>query len=167
MMPATPVPRAAITVEDRLAIGDLYARQSHLIDGGDADGWAATFTADGVFESPTYRLTATGRAELAKFAADSNGAATARGVQLRHWIGQLVIDPTDTGAGVLAYLVIVATSAEGSRIDRSLRVVDVLARTAGGWRVASRKVFRDDQALADATTTSTAATAAISARTNP
>jgi ketosteroid isomerase-like protein len=141
---------AGISVEDRLAILDLYARQSHLIDGGDADGWAATFTADGVFESPTYRLTAVGHAELAGFAADSNGAALARGVQLRHWIGQVVIDPADGGADVLAYLVIVATSREGSRIDRSVRVVDVLARTADGWRVASRKVFRDDQAPADA-----------------
>jgi hypothetical protein len=136
---------AGISVEDRLAILDLYARQSHLIDGGDAGGWAATFTAEGVFQSPTYRLTAAGPAELAKFAADSNGAALARGVQLRHWIGQVVIDPTHGGADVRAYLVIVATSREGSRIDRSLRVVDVLARTAGGWRVDSRKVFRDDQ----------------------
>jgi hypothetical protein len=137
---------AGISVEDRLVILDLYARQSHLIDGGDADGWAATFTADGVFESPTYRLTAVGHAELARFAADSNGAALARGVQLRHWIGQVVIDPADGGADVLAYLVIVATSCEGSRIDRSVRIVDVLTRTAHGWRVASRKVFRDDRA---------------------
>ena len=149
---------ASLTLEDRLAILDLYARQSHLIDGGDADGWAATFTEDGAFESPTYRLTATGRAELAKFAADSNGAALARGVQLRHWIGQVVIDPTDGGADVQAYLVIVATSREGSRIDRSLQVIDVLARAGGAWRVASRKVFRDDQAQADAAAATSAPT---------
>ena len=141
---------APLTVEDRLAVSDLYARQSHLIDGGDADGWAATFAVDGVFESPTYRLTATGRPELAKFAADSNGAARARGVQLRHWIGQLVIDPTDGGANVQAYLIIVATTREGSRIDRSLRVVDTLSCAGGVWRVASRTVFRDDADLGDA-----------------
>jgi hypothetical protein len=130
--------------EDRFEILDLYARQSHFIDGGDAAGWAATFTEQGSFHSPTYGLTVTGWAELEKFAAESNGAAWERGDQLRHWLDQIVIDLTPEGAQVQAYLLIVATSSQGSRIDRSLRVADELAQVEGRWRVASRRVFRDD-----------------------
>ena len=40
-----------LSVEDRLAIQELIARYNHAIDGGDPDGWAATFAPDGTFES--------------------------------------------------------------------------------------------------------------------
>jgi hypothetical protein len=138
--------QSGLQIADRLEILDLYARQAHLIDGGDAAGWAATFTDQGVFESPTYRLTAVGRAELARFAADSNGAAWARGEQLRHWLDQVVVDRTPEGAQVRAYLLIVATSSTTgtSRIDRSLRVTDELVQVDGRWLLASRRVLRDD-----------------------
>jgi SnoaL-like domain len=129
---------------DRLEILDLYARQAHCIDGGDAAGWAASFTEGGSFESPSYQLTAVGHRDLEKFAAESNGAAWARGDQLRHWLDQVVIDPVPGGASVLAYLLIVATSRDGSRIDRSLRVADDLVKVGGRWLVAARRVFRDD-----------------------
>src|ERR1700733_10915609 len=83
---------AMIELGDRMEILDLYARQAHLIDGGDAAGWSETFTADGSFESPTYGLTAVGRTALADFAASSNSAALARGEQYRHWTSQFVIE---------------------------------------------------------------------------
>ena len=38
-----------LTLQDRLEIADLYTRYNTTIDGGDADGWADTFTADGEF----------------------------------------------------------------------------------------------------------------------
>ncbi|CAN5202122.1 hypothetical protein BH09ACT6_BH09ACT6_04940 [soil metagenome] len=139
------MPEAArLPVEDRLDICDLYARQSHAIDGGDARQWALTFTIDGVFESPTFHLTAVGHQELEKFARESNDAALARGEQLRHWMNAIVILPrTSEEADVHAYLMIIATSSAGSRIDRSLRVEDVVSRADGEWLLAHRQVFRD------------------------
>ncbi|HVW45177.1 MAG TPA: nuclear transport factor 2 family protein [Amycolatopsis sp.] len=132
------------STEDRLAVLDLYARQSHAIDGGDAAGWAATFTPGGSFESPTYRLVATGTAELTAFAADSNSAALARGEQLRHWISAVVLSHAGEDAlAAQAYLLIIATSSAGSRIDRSVRLVDDLRRVDGEWLVTRRKVLRD------------------------
>jgi hypothetical protein len=130
--------------EDRFGILDLYAAQSHRIDGGDAAGWAATFTDDGTFVSPTYKLTATGRDELEAFAASSNSAALARGDQLRHLMDNLVFEPAGPDQiRVQAYLIIFATSTAGSRVDRTVRVFDELARIDGHWLVRVRKVVRD------------------------
>ena len=133
-----------LSVETRLDVLDLYARQSHAIDGGDAPGWAATFTPEGSFESPTFKLKAVGPAELTTFAADSNGAALARGDQLRHWLSSIVITPAGPDRlNVKAYMMILATSTAGSRVDRSLTFADELENHEGRWLVASRKVFRD------------------------
>jgi SnoaL-like domain len=142
-----------IDLEDRLDILDMYARQAHRIDGGDAAGWASTFTEDGSFESPTYGLTAVGREALRDFAAASNGAALARGEQLRHHASQIVIDAIAVKAGsaasasVTSYLLIVATTTAGSRIDRSARMFDEVRKVDGQWLVASRSVTRDDAGL--------------------
>jgi hypothetical protein len=134
-----------IGVEDRLDILDLYSRQSHLIDGGDSAGWAATFTEDGSFESPTYGLKAAGRDALREFAESSNGEARSRGEQLRHHASQIVISPAGpVSAAVTAYLLIVATAAAGTRIDRSVRMFDEVSKTGGRWLVGSRRVVRDD-----------------------
>lgn len=138
-----------IPLVDRLAIDDLYARQGQAIDGGDSAGWAATFTPDGVFESPTYALVAQGPQALAEFAARSNSAALGRGVQLRHWMTASVL--TEAGAGRIrnsAYLMILATSVDSTTIDRSLTVDDTLERIDGEWLLASRVVQRDDAGLA-------------------
>jgi hypothetical protein len=143
-MPDTGGPTTLLSVEDRLAILDLYARQSHRIDGGDGAGWAATFTADGTFISPTYQLTATGPAELQAFALSSNGAARARGEQFRHLLDNVVFEVLDADqVRVEAYLIIFATTNTGSRVDRTVLVFDDLIRIEGQWLVHVRRVVRD------------------------
>ena len=137
-----------ITVEDRLAILDLFARQSHCIDGGDAAGWAATYSVDGSFHSPTYKLTATGRAALEDFAANSNAGAQARGEQFRHHVSAVMLTPkTATEVSSVSYLMILATTVDGTRVDRSVRMFDELVKVDGEWFVASRTVLRDDAEL--------------------
>jgi len=133
-----------ITTEDRLEILELYGVQSHAVDGGDGEAWAATYAEDGVFESPTYQLTARGRDELRAFAENSNGAALARGEQFRHVVTGIVLDEIEEGrVRARAYMTILATTAEGSRVDRSLVVHDELVRVAGSWLFRERKVYRD------------------------
>lgn len=137
-----------ITVEDRLAIMDLFARQSHCIDGGDAAGWAATYALDGSFHSPTYKLTATGRAALTDFAENSNSGAKARGEQFRHHVSAVMLTPkTATEVTSVSYLMILATTLDGTRVDRSVRMFDELVKVEGEWLVASRTVLRDDAEL--------------------
>lgn len=135
---------AVLPVEDRLEILDLYARQSHHIDSGQADEWAATFAPDGVFESPTYDLVARGAAELAAFARESNAASAARGELFRHRVSDVVLTlRSDGGLDALGYLTILAVSRDGTRIDRTSRIHDRLVRVDGRWRFASRWVQRD------------------------
>ena len=50
-----------LTSQDHGEIRQLYARYAHTIDTGEAEGWADTFTADGVFGN------AHGRAALVEF----------------------------------------------------------------------------------------------------
>lgn len=138
-----------ITLADRLAIDELYARQSHAVDEGDGDRWAATFTDDGVFESPTYRLMARGPIELADFARRSTLEAREAGRQFRHLVTAILLTPADADTvSAQAYLTIIATDIAGTTIDRSLVLHDVFRRTDAGWRCASRTVRRDGSALA-------------------
>ena len=137
-----------ITVEDRVAILDMFARQSHCIDGGDAAGWAATYAVEGSFHSPTYKLTATGRAALTEFAENSNAGARSRGEQFRHHVSAIMLTPkSPTEVTSVCYLMILATTVNGTRVDRSVRMFDDLVKVEGEWLVASRTVLRDDAEL--------------------
>jgi 3-phenylpropionate/cinnamic acid dioxygenase small subunit len=139
----------SIPITDRLDILDLYARQSHAIDGGDFAAWAATFTPDGLFTSSTFGVTAVGTQELIEFAKHAAQVAEGRKVELRHWVGQVAMRPSN-GTDIVevsAYMLIVATSRNTSTIDRSLRIEDNLARTTPGWLFAKRIVLRDDARL--------------------
>jgi len=128
-------------IEDTLAIHDLYARQQHAIDSGDAVGWAETFTADGSFRSPSYAAPAVGREALATFATDVADSASAAGHSLQHWIGNLTLSERDDCVSASAYLTLIAiTPGEAPRLVRSVWVTDLLVRTDAGWRFRSRTV---------------------------
>lgn len=122
-----------LSVEDRLAIQELIARYNHAIDGGDPDGWAATFAPDGTFES---------RGEV--HAGTEQLATFARGFQqrlpgARHWNNNLVIDGDGDQATTTCYLQLWR---EGQLASEG-RYVDTLRKIDGQWRFASRKVVRD------------------------
>lgn len=57
-----------VNLEDRLAILDLCATYNWLTDTGDAEGVAALFTPDGVFDAPPGRFE--GTAAITKFNED-------------------------------------------------------------------------------------------------
>jgi len=129
-----------------LEVQGLYARQSHLIDGGDAEGWADTFTADGVFASPSYPAPVRGTEALAVFARRFVQAGEAAGEVQRHVLTNVDVTRLEGAeAEVRAYLQIIATRrGEASRLVRLTTVSDRLVRRDGGWRVARRDVVRDD-----------------------
>lgn len=124
----------------------LYARQSRLIDCGDAPGWARTFTKDGCFTSPSYPAPVTGTDELVAFA-ERFAAGNASGSISRHVITNVDVLPGsgDDHLVVHAYLQIVTTPrGELSRLVRLTTITDQLVRVAGCWQVAHRQVVRDD-----------------------
>ncbi|RVW07369.1 nuclear transport factor 2 family protein [Prescottella agglutinans] len=129
-------------------IHQLYGRQSHLIDEGHAVEWAATFTADGEFHSPSYPAPVVGAAALADFARGFFTNASVVGEVHRHVLTNIVARPAGTDElEVHAYLQIVATRIGGdSRLVRFTTVTDRVVREDGQWRIARRTVRRDDQA---------------------
>ncbi|WP_084342836.1 nuclear transport factor 2 family protein [Janibacter corallicola] len=106
----------------------LYGRQSLAIDGGDATGWAATFTDDGVFDSPTYPEPITGAAALTDFAAGLHEGSP----HLHHVVANLAVDEvTEEHVTARANLLIVTTHDLGTgsaRIDRITTIHDRFVR---------------------------------------
>jgi hypothetical protein len=124
-----------LSVEDRLDIQQLYARYCHAIDGGDPEGWAATFTANGVLEAGTVRQQ--GGAALAEFA---------RGLsqyKMRHWTNNLVLEPAEGGASGRCYLVAYLLGGDQPVISTTGIYHDDLVDTPEGWRFQKRSVVPD------------------------
>ena len=117
-----------LTADDYLEIQQLYVKYAHTIDLGDAEGWADTFTPDGVFAN------AQGRDELIEFAA----GIYSRGGTTRHWNSQVLITPTAEGADGSCYLLMVDTNTQPPNITVSGIYRDKIVKTANGWRFKSR-----------------------------
>lgn len=133
---------ADVSAETLLRIHQLYGAQSHFIDNGQAAAWAATFTPDGEFHSPSYPAPVVGTEELTAFAERFYNAEGAT----RHVITNLYVpEATARTATVLAYLQIVHTPPDGpSRLVRQTTITDHLSFD-GTWRIRRREVRRDDQ----------------------
>ena len=117
-----------LTAEDHIEVQQLYVRYAHTLDLGDAEGWADTFTPDGVFANSK------GRAELITFAKgfyDGGGAA-------RHWNSQVLITPTAEGADGSCYLLLVDTGVQPVGITVSGIYQDKIVKTPAGWRFQER-----------------------------
>ncbi|GAA1913045.1 nuclear transport factor 2 family protein [Nocardioides hwasunensis] len=124
-----------------------YARQARLIDSFDGPGWAATFTTDGVFASPSYPQPVVGTDALVAFVEQYAETARATRTTSRHVVTNVDVVPGPRPGSVVAhaYLQIVATPAgEPSRLVRLTTLTDQLVASADGWRFARRDVRRDD-----------------------
>lgn len=120
----------------------LYGRQSQAIDDGAAADWAACFTADGSFHSPTYGEPIVGTEALTAFAAGVYQDMQSQGLRQRHWINNVVVDAQAGTAS--AYLMIVRVDAEGTpSLLRHVVFSDQLAVDEGQLKVRARSVRRD------------------------
>jgi 3-phenylpropionate/cinnamic acid dioxygenase small subunit len=132
-------------------IRQLLARYNFAIDLGDAEGWAACFTEDGVFHCTPEGGPLTGR----HVGEDALVASSPRPVELnrgraRHWNWNLDIDGDGRTATMRCYLA--ALSATGADDPAALRITGVyrdrLVKLDDGWRFAERHVHLDPQSLA-------------------
>jgi ketosteroid isomerase-like protein len=130
----------ALSVEDQLAIQQLYARYNHAIDSGKADAWAACFTADGSFESP--QGTFTGTEGLTGFV---HGFHAQMKGKARHWTNNLVVEGDGGKATGTCYLVLNMGSEPGKPPAAAAAGIyrDQLAKQAGEWKFSSRAVAID------------------------
>nr|WCI13839.1 LaxC1 [Streptomyces setonensis] len=138
-----PATAAALQAE----IQQFYARQMHLLDSGEADAWADTFTEDGVFAANAHPEPARGRDTIRAAAAQAAAQRAEQGIQVRHWLGMLEVRPQEDGSvRALTYALIVNTPLGGSpQVHLSTTCEDVLVRGKDGeWLVSTRQVKRDD-----------------------
>ncbi|MFG2760531.1 nuclear transport factor 2 family protein [Streptomyces wuyuanensis] len=128
-------------------VQQFLARHMHLLDDGDADGWARTFTEDGVFAPPSLARPVRGRGELAAGVRKSAAALAEAGEVHRHVLTMVVVDPQDDETlRVRSYAQIIATPRGGEpRLHLMCVCEDVLVRENGELLVRERRVTRDDR----------------------
>jgi uncharacterized protein (TIGR02246 family) len=134
--------------QDRAEIEQLMWRYTRALDSGDAEAYAATYTADGQFGTGAN---ATKGHEALKAMVGGTGQAAAAGAarpQLFHMTANHYIEFVDEDrARVHAYYL---TTSPGSgenaanRIVAMGRSVDTLVRTSAGWRIQIRDVQPQD-----------------------
>lgn len=79
-----------LSIEDRIAIQQLYARYCACMDTGDMQGWAHCFTEDGVFETFTNHR---GRDNIAAYGADVMARRqTNAWTNGQHWNNNIIVE---------------------------------------------------------------------------
>ena len=123
-----------LTAADRLEILELYTRYSQMFDlpEGSAEGWASTFTDNGVF------LTMTGHKALAEFWTKNH--AEPNRPQRRHFTTLPLLTPTAEGATGTCYLMMVNASQTPPAMLSAGVYDDTLVKTAQGWRFQKRSM---------------------------
>ena len=123
-----------MATDDLVEIQQLYARYNWLIDSGDCEGWASTFTADGTFNASV------GHDAIAKFCTTFRAGL---GGHARHWNTNLMILPSTEGATGQVYLVLVDFATKPPSIAASGTYADELVKTAQGWQFKKRRTKAD------------------------
>jgi hypothetical protein len=126
----------ALSPSDYLAIQRLYATYNMTIDSGDAEGWAATFVPDGVFNK-----TNKGHDMLVQFVKDWREKRN--GDKRRHANSNLIVTPTTSGAKASIYLLLLDTSARPVTIALTGVYDDELVKTPAGWKFKTRVLNTD------------------------
>src|SRR4051812_19946773 len=124
----------SFSAQDFVDIQALYAKYNWALDSGDSQGYANTFTPDGVFN------TNNGHDAIVKFA---DGFHAGVGAHLKHWNTNLMITPSATGATGQVYLVLVDYATKPASIFTSANYADELVKTAQGWRFKKRQTKGD------------------------
>jgi SnoaL-like domain len=126
-------------------IRQLLGRYNLAIDLGDAEGWAATFTPDGVFrctglpEANPLGGRYEGTDELIAYATTHFGIYTGRA---RHWNANLLIDGDGDTATMRCYML--SLTAGAGRLAGTTGIYeDRLRKVDGEWRFIERHIAID------------------------
>jgi len=130
-----------VSIEDRLAISDLFVRYTCAIDAGDVDTLVDCFTEDGCLESPAVGAYA-GRASIRAFA-ERFARFRANGSQLRHVISNLRVQVDGDRGHADCYLTVFLTKDGKSRLMAPGEYECELRKVDGNWRFQKRVVRHD------------------------
>ena len=130
------------SIEDRLAINDLFVRYTTALDRGDVETIVDCFTPDGSLDSPAVG-SHSGHAAIRTFA-ERFAAFNKRGSQLRHVISNLAAEIDGDRAQATCYLLNVLTRDGESRLLAPGRYECELVKSADDqWRFQRRVVILD------------------------
>ncbi|MEV7289270.1 nuclear transport factor 2 family protein [Streptomyces sp. NPDC093252] len=129
--------------EEYVEILRFYARQMNLLDRLDLDGYAGTFTPDGVTHHMHHGTELKGRDALLAHA--RKALPRYREVTARHWNDHYLVDVAPDGVLHVGYTSLVTvTDAEGQvRFESTFAVTDELVRQEGRLLTRSRTILRD------------------------
>lgn len=132
-----------ITLDDKIAIGELVARFAHYSDFGDWEGLAALYAPDVETEMEGLPLRFRGIDEQIEHAKVSERQT---GGKNRHFNFNLFIaeEEGEVRAHYMFMNVNAGTSPMGANIVTSGRMRDTVVKTADGWKIA-RRFVRFDQ----------------------
>jgi len=138
----------------KLVPSDLYLEilqflqlQLKILDRGDGEQYARTFTPDGVFQAADMPEPLVGREILVK--SIERQTALHEGLVLRHWVGQLTVEQIDADtvraqSYVMVYVIPNSTLLDGDVHFRHHTLCDdELVRSDGTWLVRKRFVATD------------------------
>jgi len=127
-------------------VQQFYARQMQLLDDGEVDAWADTFTEDGVFAANAQPEPTVGREAIVAAARKATEQFAAQGIQRRHWLGMVSVTGQEgTTVTARCYALVIETPRGGqSAIRVSTLCEDVLELGPAGPVVRRRDITRDD-----------------------
>ena len=139
---------AAVSTELYVEVLRFYAVQMALLDTLDLDGYADTFTEDGVTHHVHRGQKLEGRGALLEHARAA--LPRYREVVVRHWNDNYRMERAEDGSLTVAYgSLVTLTDKEGQvRFESTYAVTDVLVRVDGRLRTRSRTLLRDRPAAA-------------------
>lgn len=132
---------AAPSVEDWIAINDLFIRYATALDHGEVETIVDCFTADAVVDSPVMG-SFSGQVAIREFA-ERNAKLFRAGVQMRHVISNVQMDVDGDRARASAYLLNYLTKNGTSELLSPGSYECRLVKTAGTWRFSYRLVKLD------------------------
>jgi uncharacterized protein (TIGR02246 family) len=134
---------ARLTMEDRVAIEDLFVRYACALDEGDAETVVACFAQDASLESPAIGKR-TGRAAIREFA-ERFARYRQGGAQLRHVISNLRMQIDGDRARAQCYLTAFLTRHGQSRLLPPGHYDCDLVNVDGEWLFERRVVVHDHE----------------------
>lgn len=129
------------SVEDRLAIEDLFVRYAAALDEGDVEGVVGCFTEDGWLDSPIVGRHQ-GQPSLRAFA-ERIASSKRAGAQFRHVLSNFRIEVSGDQGRARCYLLDFATVAGKCELLSPGEYDCALRKVEGEWLFASRIVRMD------------------------
>lgn len=132
-----------VNVAVHIEVQTFYAQQMRLLDALDVEGYAQTFTEDGVTDHAHRGEKVEGRAAL--IAGASAALPRYKGVAVRHWNDHYLIEEVDENTLNVSYASLVTRTTEAGEVsfEPTFSIEDVLVRIDGKLYTKSRTIHRD------------------------